>query len=124
MRQSKALVAAGTVHSNSFGVRHAVLGVVACVGIIWAGVAFAQEAYIGHKLSQQAADLRRQNIQLAAQNEGYLKDVAAITSGAANEEEARQSGFTRPNERVYLIAPVASPSPTPRPSPSSSPKTH
>jgi hypothetical protein len=111
------------MHTNSFGVRHAVLGLVACVGIVWAGVAFAQEAFIGHKLSQQAAALRQQNIQLAAQNQGYRKDVSAITSGAANEEEARQSGYTRPNERVYLVAPIPTPSPSPRPSPSVQPKT-
>ncbi|MGH7764555.1 MAG: septum formation initiator family protein [Candidatus Dormibacteraceae bacterium] len=132
MRHSKATAAAGTLRSNSFGLRHAVVAVIVGVGAIWAGVAFAQEAYIGHKLSQQAADLRRQNSSLAAQNQGYRKDVQAITSGAANEEEARQNGYTRPNERVYLIAPIPTPSPSPKPtprpspvpSPSSSPKTH
>jgi cell division protein FtsB len=124
MRQSKAIVAAGTLHSNAFGVRHAVLGVAACVAVAWAGVAFAQEAYIGHKLSQQVADLRRQNIELSAQNQGYRRDVQAISSGAANEEEARLNGYTRPNERLYLVAPIPTPSPTPKPSPATSPKSH
>ena len=128
MRQSKARVAAGTLHTNAFGVRHAVLAAAACVGIVWAGIAFAQEAYIGHKLSQEVGDLRTQNAQLAAQNLGYRKDVQAITSGAANEEEARLNGYTRPNERLYLVAPIPTPSPTPRPSPkpsaTTSPKAH
>jgi outer membrane murein-binding lipoprotein Lpp len=128
MRQSKATVAAGTLHTNAFGVRHAILAAAACVALVWAGIAFAQEAYIGHKLSQQASDLRHQNYQLAAQNQGYRKDVQAITSGAANEEEARLNGYTRPNERLYLVAPVPTPSPTPRPSPrpstATSPKSH
>ncbi len=128
MRQSKATVAAGTLHTNAFGVRQAVLAAAACVAVVWAGIAFAQEAFIGHKLSQQVTDLRSQNAQLAAQNQGYRKDVQAITSGAADEEEARLNGYTRPNERLYLVAPLPTPSPTPRPSPkpsaATSPKTH
>src|SRR5579859_1107473 len=128
MRHSKATVASGTLHTNAFGMRHAVIAAAACTAVLWAGVAFAQEAYIGHKLSQQVADLRNQNAELAAQNQGYRKDVQAIMSGAANEEEARLSGYTRPNERLYLVAPVPTPSPTPRPSPkpssTTSPKTH
>ena len=121
MRHSKATVAAGTLHSNVFGVRHAVIGAAACVGLVWAGIAFAQEAYVGHRLSQQAADLRRQNADLAAQNQGYLKDVQAITSGSANEEEARLNGYARTNERIYLVAPIPTPSPTPKASPTASP---
>jgi hypothetical protein len=128
MRHSKAAVAAGALHSSAFGVRHAVLGAAACVAIAWAGVAFAQEAYVGHKLSQQAADLRRQNLQLAAQNAGYSKDVQAITSGSANEEEARLNGYARTSEKLYLVAPIPTPSPTPHASPSASasasPRTH
>lgn len=122
MRHSKATVAAGTLHTNAFGVRHAVLAAAACVAVAWAGVAFAQEAYVGHKLSQQVSDLRKQNVELAAQNQGYRKDVQAITSGAADEEEARLNGYTRPNERLYLVAPVPSPSPTPSPAPRPTPR--
>ena len=85
---------------------------------LWAAFAYAQEAYLGHKLSQQAFDLRHQNSVLAAQNSGYHKDIQAITSGAANEEEARLNGYSKPQEHLYLIAP--SPSPTP-PSPAASP---
>jgi len=37
----------------------------------------------------------------------------SMTSGAANEEEARQNGYARAGERVYLITEAPSPSPTP-----------
>jgi cell division protein FtsB len=117
MRHSKAIIAAGSVRNGALGVRHAVVVAVTSVAIVWGGVAFAQEAYIVHKLNQQAADLRHQNADLAAQNQGYKKDVQAITSGAANEEEARINGYARPNEKLYLITP-------PSPSPSPSPKGH
>ena len=89
--------------------------VVAVVGVIalWSAYAFAQEAYIGHKLSQQVADLHSQNARLAAENQGYHKDVQSLASGAANEEEARQNGFARRGEKVYLLTDPPSPSPTP-----------
>ena len=124
MRYSRAVAATGTVRTNAFGVRHAVIAIAACAGLRWAGVAFAQEAYVSHRLGQQVADLRKQNAQLAAQNAGYRKDVQAIQSGTAYEEEARQNGFAKPNERVFLVAPAPTPSPTPAhsPSPSASPR--
>ena len=123
MRHSKAIVAAGTLRTSAFGMRHAVVTSVIVAAALWAGVAFVQEAYIGHNLSQQAADLRKQNAVLAAQNQGYRKDVQAITSGAADEEEARLNGYAKPQERLYLVTAVPSPSPTPAPSPSASPRT-
>jgi hypothetical protein len=114
------------LRTSAFGVRHAVVAAVVLVALIWAAVAFAQEAYIGHKLSQQVADIRNQNVVLAAQNQGYKKDVQAITSGTANEEEARLNGYARPQERLYLVTAAPSPSPSPPapPSPSASPRTH
>jgi cell division protein FtsB len=126
MRHSKAIVAAGTVRTRALGMRHVLILVAIVAAAIWAGVAFAQEAYIGHKLSQQTADLRKQNAVLAAQNQGYHRDVQAITSGSADEEEARLNGYAKPQERLYLVtaAPSPSPSPTPSPSPSASPKAH
>lgn len=126
MRYNRVIVASGTLRTSAFGMRHAVVFAAVGVAVIWAGVAFAQEAYIGHKLSQQVADLRNQNAVLAAQNQGYRKDVQAITSGAAAEEEARLNGYARPQERLYLVtaAPTPSPAPSPSPSPSASPRTH
>ena len=103
--------------------RHAVTSIVFLVVAIWVGYAFAQEAYLSHKLSQQAADLRHQNVVIASQNQGYKKDVQAITSGSANEEEARLNGYAKPNERTFLVTTPPSPSPTPAASPSA-PPTH
>ena len=126
MRYNRVIVASGTLRTSAFGVRHAVVAAVVLVALIWAAVAFAQEAYIGHKLSQQVADLRNQNVVLGAQNQGYKKDVQAITSGTANEEEARLNGYARPQERLYLVTAAPSPSPSPpaATSPSASPRTH
>ena len=130
MRQNKALTAVGTVRVNAFGVRHLVVLVAAGAALVWGGIAFAQEAYISHKLSQQVADLRKQNADIAAENAGYRKDVQGLTSGTANEEEARLNGYAKPNEKTYLVTEQPSPSPTPspsaRPSPSppASPKAH
>src|ERR1700674_914803 len=120
MRHSKAIIAAGNVRRSTFGMRRALLiGALLLLGL-WTAFAFAQEAYIGHKLSQQAADLHRQNLVLAAQNQGYRKDVQAITSGTASEEEARLNGYARAQERVYLVTVAPSPSPAP-PTPAASP---
>lgn len=127
MRYNRVIVASGTLRTSAFGMRHALVMAVVLGAMIWAGIAFAQEAYIGHKLSQQVADLRHQNTVLAAQNQGYKKDVQAITSGAADEEEARLNGYAKPQERLYLVTAAPSPSPTPpppSPSPSAPPRSH
>ena len=120
MRHSKAMVAAGNVRKSAFGLRRALLLGAVLILAAWTLYAFAQEAYIGHKLTQQAAELHRQNMVLAAQNQGYRKDVQAITSGTASEEEARLNGYARANERVYLVTVAPSPSPAP-PTPAASP---
>jgi cell division protein FtsB len=99
-----------------------VLLVVGGIVVVWAGVAFVQEAYLSHKLSQQVSDLRHQNTQIAAQNAGYQKDVQALTSGTADEEEARLNGYAKPNEKLYLVTTPPPPSPSPTASPS--PKAH
>ena len=128
MRHNKALTVVGSVRTNSFGVRQAVVLVIGGVALVWGGIAFAQEAYVSHKLSQQVSDLRKQNAEIAAQNAGYKKDVQGLTSGTANEEEARLNGYAKPNEKTYLVTTRPSPSPAPspssRPSPSASPKAH
>jgi cell division protein FtsB len=120
MRHSKAMVAAGNVRRSAFGMRRALVIAALLLLGLWTAFAFAQEAYIGHKLSQQAADLNRQNLVLAAQNQGYRKDVQALTSGTASEEEARLNGYARAQERVYLVTVAPSPSPA-SPTPSATP---
>lgn len=126
MRHSKAIAATGTLRTNAFGVRQVIILIAAAVALVWAGAAFAQEAWVSHGLSQEVAAIRQQNAQLAAQNQGYRKDVQTMTSGAADEEEARQNGYARANERLYLVAPPPTPSPAPSPkaSPSASPRSH
>src|SRR5438309_9638239 len=101
MRQNRALSVAGSVRTSSLGVRN--LGVLVAIGIVlvWAGIAFAQEAYISHKLSQQVSDLRLQNADITGQDAGYHKDVPALTSGAAQQEEARLNCYAKPNGRLY-----------------------
>jgi cell division protein FtsB len=121
MRNSKVLVAAGSLRTGGLSMRHLIIAAVLLVVAIWVGYAFAQEAFLSHKLLQQASDLRHQNAVLAAQNQGYHKDVQAITSGAANEEEARLNGYSKPNERTFLVTTPPSPSPTPSASPPPSP---
>ena len=119
MRSTRAIAVAGSVRTNSFGLRNLVLLIAASIVLVWAGIAFAQEAYLSHKLSQQVSDLRRQNAQIAAQNAGYNKDVAALSNGTADEEEARLNGYAKPNEKLYLVTTPSPPAP-----PSASPKAH
>ncbi len=97
--------------------RTIVLGVLLCAAG-WAALAYAQEAFLGHRLSQQVSDLRHQNEVLTAQNQGYHRDISAINSGAADEEEARRNGYSKPYEHVYLVTGTPSPAP---PSPKATP---
>jgi len=114
MRYSnKPTTAAGTHRVNAFTLRSTLILIAAGIVLMWAAVAFAQEAYISQRLGQQVTDLRHQNAQIAAQNAGYRKDVAALSNGSADEEEARMSGFAKPNERTFLVT-TPTPSPTPR----------
>jgi cell division protein FtsB len=122
MRLSKPIVAGGTLRTSAFGVRHAVIAMAALVAFVWAGAAFAQEAYLSHKLSDQVANLRKQNALLTGQNAGYRKDVDTLKSGVANEEEARLNGYARPNEKLYLVTAPVSPSPSTSPLATPSPK--
>jgi cell division protein FtsB len=120
MRHSKAIVAAGNVRTGAHGVRRTIVVAVAAAIALWTAFAFAQEAYIGHRLSQQVADLERQNSLLSAQNKGYRNDVRSLTTGAANEEEARLRGYARAGEHIYLLTAPASPTP-PAPSAATAP---
>ena len=119
MRYTTALTAPGVPRPRTNGLRRIALIIIFALAAVWALYAYAQEAYLSHKLAQQVSDLHRQNALIAEQNQGYHRDIQAITTGAADEEEARLSGYSRPQERVYLV--TAPPSPTPLP-PSPSPK--
>lgn len=116
MRYTAALRPPGTVRPRARGWRGIVLAAAVLGAVLWMLYAYAQEAYLAHRLAQQANDLRTQNGLLAEQNTGYHRDIQAIGNGSADEEEARLNGYSRPYERVYLV--TAPPSPTPAPSPS------
>jgi len=112
---AKALTPPGAPRPRTFNVRRPVLIVVFAVIAAWALVGYAQEAYVGHRLAQQVADLRNQNAVIAAQNDGYRRDVQAIDNGSADEEEARLNGYTKPGEKVFLITDPPTPSPSAKP---------
>jgi cell division protein FtsB len=82
------------------------------VAVVWVGYAFAQEMLLNHRLNAQAADLRQQNAAIAAANNGYRQELVASSVGAAADEDARQHGYARNDERVYVVgrpAPTALP---------------
>ncbi len=76
--------------------------VLAVVGI-WLVVSLVQEIGLYESLRGQAHSLERQNAALAAANQSYQRDIAAVSSGAAAEQEARLEGYSRPGERLYVI---------------------
>jgi cell division protein FtsB len=122
MRYTTALTAPGVPRPRTSGLRRIALIIVFALAAVWALYAYAQEAYLSHKLAQQVSDLHQQNALIAEQNQGYHRDIQAITTGAADEEEARLSGYSRPQERVYLVTAPPSPTPlAPSPSPKASP---
>jgi len=119
MRQTTiALSQPGVPRPRLVVARHTIVLGAVLAAAAWAAIAYAQEAYLGHRLSQQVGDLRHQNEVLAAQNQGYHRDIAAINSGAADEEEARRNGYSKPYEHVYLVTGTPSPAP---PSPKATP---
>lgn len=122
MRYTTALTPPGAPRPRTNGLRRIALTIVFMLAAVWALYAYAQEAYLSHKLGQQVSDIKRQNALIAEENQGYHRDIQAITTGAADEEEARLSGYSRPQERVYLVTAPPSPTPAaPSPSPKASP---
>lgn len=75
---------------------------------LWMVGSLFQELSLNQSLNQQAASLRDQNAALRTTNDSYRKDIGAVTSGAAAEEEARKDGYARSGEKLYVVA-------TPRP---------
>ena len=112
MRHSKAIVAAGSVRTSGHGVRRTIIVAVVAVVALWAAYAFAQEAYIGHKLSQQVADLHRQNARLAAENKGYHKDVQSAHLRRRERRGGPAKRIRPPRRDASTWSPTA-PSPTP-----------
>jgi cell division protein FtsB len=85
------------------------MGVVA----LWMTGSLIQELSLNQSLNQQAASLQAQNANLQTTNDEYRKDISAVTSGAAAEEEARRDGYARSNEKLYVVATPPAPTPAP-----------
>ncbi len=89
-----------------------ILAVMAAAGL-WLAGSLVQELSLNHALNDQAAGLSAENAGLRTTNDEYRKDIAAISSGAAAEEEARRDGYARSDEKLYLIATPPPPTPAP-----------
>ena len=89
-----------------------ILAGIAVMGI-WLAGSLVQELSLNQSLSQQASSLRDQNAALRTTNDEYRKDIGAVTSGAAAEEEARRDGYARSGEKLYIVAspPPSTPAP-------------
>jgi cell division protein FtsB len=74
------------------------------VAALWMVGSFLQEVSLNQSLSRQAAALRSQNAALQQTNDGYRRDISAISSGTASEEEARKDGYARKDEKLYIVA--------------------
>jgi cell division protein FtsB len=111
MRHRTASASHGTVHRRRALTPQTLLAGVVAVVCLWLLISLIQELSLSHSLSQQAADVGAQNSALSTANDGYQRDIAAITSGAAAEEEARQDGYARSDEKLYIITTPPPPAP-------------
>jgi cell division protein FtsB len=112
MRHRKASAIYGIVNQRLRVSHQTLILAVLAVAAIWLVWSFAQEVLLSHGLARQAASLRQQNAALQTENHGYQRDIVASTSGAADEEEARGDGYSKPKEKLYVVG--DSPAPTPR----------
>ena len=126
MRQRTAYVSEGHLDRHRVGLRPLLIGLAVALIGAWVAVLFSQQIISLHALNARSAALAAQNQQLAAINQGYRQDIADVQSGAAAQEEARQNGYARSDEKLYLItapSPGASPVGTkPRPAPTVEPR--
>jgi len=121
MRPRRASVSNGVVNRRMRLSHQAILlGVMALIGL-WMIGSLVQEISLDRSLSHQASQLREQNATIAATNQGYQRDIGAVTSGAAAEEEARKDGYARSDEHLYIVATPHPPTPPPHPTQASSP---
>jgi cell division protein FtsB len=104
MRQRRVAATAGKLNSRLPFSRELLVIVALVAAAAWMAYTFAQEAYLSHRLGQQATAMREENAALQAQNDRYRHDILAMASGAAAEEEARLNGYARRDEKVYLVS--------------------
>jgi cell division protein FtsB len=119
MRSRKASASYGTLNRRMRLTHETILLAVMALFGLWMIVSLIQAIALNQSLGSQANDLRRQNAALQTTNDSYRRDIAAVSSGAAAEEEARQNGYARGDEKVYVIStPPPPPAPRPQPRPS------
>jgi cell division protein FtsB len=105
MRQRRASASNGVLRPRSLRVSREVLLLAGLALVaIWIVWAFAQEVFLSYQLTRQASDLRNQNAAIQTANEGYRRDIAAVSSGGAAEEEARLNGYVRSDEKLYVVS--------------------
>ncbi|TMD12460.1 MAG: hypothetical protein E6J00_11670 [Chloroflexi bacterium] len=91
--------------------------IVVGVIVLWGVWAFGSEMLLNLRLNAQVDALRAQNARLADSNAQTLTELKTAASAAAMEESARQQGYYRQGEQVYVIV---QPSPSAAPAPSAS----
>ena len=117
MRPSKPTASAGTLRIPAPLSRRAVLLLVFALVGAWLLYAFLREWMLDQELHAQAARLRAQNAQIAAQNDAYRRELAAAGTPSAADETARSYGYAKPDEKVYVVS-MPTPSPAaPSPAP-------
>lgn len=129
MRPRKPSTSHGVVDQRLHFSREALVLAALAFVFLWLLVSLGQELFVGLQLSHQVSELRSMNAGMEAANRAYGRDIAASMAGAAAEEEARQNGYVRPDEKIYLIgsstpgmpSPGPSPRPTSTPTPTSTP---
>ena len=104
MRHRRVQSTAGVVDGRSLSGRRWLVRAGLLVFVLWVGWAFAQEAWTANQLGAQASDLRQRNAALQSQNADYRRDIATVQSGAAAEEVARSNGYSKPDEKVYVVS--------------------
>lgn len=102
-RTRRASASNGTVDGRPRLRYEAFLILAIALAAMWMAWSFVLEIRFTHDLGRQAAELRRQNAALQSQDAGYRRDIVASSSGAAAEEEARQNGYSKPSEKVFVI---------------------
>ena len=115
MRRTNATAAVGKVNIPAPLSKEFALLALMLVATLWVGYVFAQEALLNHGLNAKAADLRRQNATIAAQNVAYQRDLAVGSTGSAADEDARAHGYARSDERVYVVNRAAANAATAKP---------
>src|SRR5262249_60320431 len=100
MRPRRASVSNGVVNRRMRLSPQAILLAVLAVIGFWMVGSLVQELSLDRSLSHQASQLRDQTAAIAATNQDYQRDTAAVSSGPQAEEEARRAAYARRRARL------------------------